>query len=367
MRRHLNASAAMVCALGLALAGTAALTPASAQPAFGVAVSVNLAPPPLPAYEQPPSPEDGYIWTPGYWAWDGDYQDYYWVPGTWVLPPQEGLLWTPAYWAFQNGGYGFVPGYWGDTVGYYGGIDYGYGYDGEGYYGGRWQDHRFYYNSRANNVAAIRGGNVYAGAPARRATGRQVSYNGGPGGVTVRATPQQQAQFRQPHTAATAVQTQHVRMASSRPDLRSQTNHGAPVVAATSHPAEFDGPGAVRAVNAPFAHQQPAPRAPPAPARVIEPVQRQAADAPRPAEDVRRAPPMDRPGMEFARPPAGAGPQAAPARVAEPRPEAMHAAPSQAMQRPAAPRPEQARPSPEGRPGGEKPAGQASKEEDSPR
>ena len=26
-------------------------------------------PPPLPVYEQPPPPGDGYIWTPGYWAW----------------------------------------------------------------------------------------------------------------------------------------------------------------------------------------------------------------------------------------------------------------------------------------------------------
>ncbi|MGD1098187.1 MAG: hypothetical protein ABSB35_40140 [Bryobacteraceae bacterium] len=33
-----------------------------------VGVSVQIAPPPLPAYEQPICPGDGYIWTPGYWA-----------------------------------------------------------------------------------------------------------------------------------------------------------------------------------------------------------------------------------------------------------------------------------------------------------
>ena len=26
-------------------------------------------PPPLPDYDQPPAPGDGYLWTPGYWAW----------------------------------------------------------------------------------------------------------------------------------------------------------------------------------------------------------------------------------------------------------------------------------------------------------
>jgi len=40
-----------------------------------VVISVGFAPPELPVYEQPICPGDGYIWTPGYWAWDGE--DYY--------------------------------------------------------------------------------------------------------------------------------------------------------------------------------------------------------------------------------------------------------------------------------------------------
>jgi hypothetical protein len=44
-------------------------TPSSAQ----VGGSITIAPPELPAYEQPMCPGDGYIWTPGYWAWDGEY------------------------------------------------------------------------------------------------------------------------------------------------------------------------------------------------------------------------------------------------------------------------------------------------------
>ena len=49
-----------------------------------IGVSVSFGPPALPVYEQPLCPGDGYIWTPGYWAYDYDYGDYYWVPGTWV-------------------------------------------------------------------------------------------------------------------------------------------------------------------------------------------------------------------------------------------------------------------------------------------
>jgi hypothetical protein len=34
-----------------------------------VGISVNFGPPPLPVYEQPLCPVDGYLWTPGYWAY----------------------------------------------------------------------------------------------------------------------------------------------------------------------------------------------------------------------------------------------------------------------------------------------------------
>ena len=68
----------------------------------GVSISVNFAPPELPVYEQPPIPDEGYLWTPGYWAWGGDEAGYYWVPGTWVLAPQPEFLWTPGYWG-SNG------------------------------------------------------------------------------------------------------------------------------------------------------------------------------------------------------------------------------------------------------------------------
>jgi hypothetical protein len=45
-------------------------------------------------------------------------------------PPQVGYLWTPGWWGWGNGGYFFHEGFWGPTVGFYGGINYGFGYVG---------------------------------------------------------------------------------------------------------------------------------------------------------------------------------------------------------------------------------------------
>src|SRR6516225_5265885 len=99
-----------------------------------VFVSVAIAPPVLPVYSQPIAPGPGYIWTPGYWAYGP--AGYYWVPGTWVIAPFVGALWTPGYWGWANGLYLWHAGYWGTRVGFYGGVNYGFGYVGTGFYGG---------------------------------------------------------------------------------------------------------------------------------------------------------------------------------------------------------------------------------------
>src|SRR5215470_20148838 len=132
----------------LLLSVTVSAIPAAS---FGeVAISVNIGPPALPVYEQPPCPEDGYIWTPGYWAWGP--AGYYWVPGVWVAPPRVGFLWTPGYWGYAGGVYVFHAGYWGPHVGFYGGVNYGYGYGGVGFVGGRWVGNSFAYNQSVTNV-----------------------------------------------------------------------------------------------------------------------------------------------------------------------------------------------------------------------
>ena len=92
----------------------------------GIILSIGIAPPPLPVYDQPLCPGDGYIWTPGYWAYD-DNDGYFWVPATWVEAPEPGFLWTPGYWDWVDSVYVFHEGYWGPRVGFYRGIDYGFG------------------------------------------------------------------------------------------------------------------------------------------------------------------------------------------------------------------------------------------------
>src|ERR1700744_78210 len=81
----------------------------SAQVAVGV--SVDIAPPAIPVYVQPPCPVEGYFWTPGYWAYGPN--GYYWVPGVWLAPPRIGFLWTPGYWGWGEGHYFWHGGYWG--------------------------------------------------------------------------------------------------------------------------------------------------------------------------------------------------------------------------------------------------------------
>ncbi|HEX5281154.1 MAG TPA: YXWGXW repeat-containing protein [Micropepsaceae bacterium] len=125
------------------------LSPAEA--AIAVNLTVGIAPPPLRTYAQPPIPGPGYLWMPGYWAWNG--AGYYWVPGTWILPPAVGLLWTPPWWGWNNGVYVWHAGYWGPHVGFYGGINYGFGYSGHGYEGGFWNHGRFSTTARSTTSA----------------------------------------------------------------------------------------------------------------------------------------------------------------------------------------------------------------------
>jgi hypothetical protein len=230
-----TAVVAMLTVGGLA----AAPTVSEAQWGYGPEVNVAFPPPPLPIYDQPPIPDYGYIWTPGYWGWDPNYGDYYWVPGTWALPPEEGLLWTPAWWGWTDGLYAFHPGYWGPYIGYYGGIDYGFGYTGYGYQGGYWRGREFFYNRAVNNVRNVRITNVFERPVVSAPRRNRVSFNGGVGGVSARPTPQQINAMRERHVAPTADQNRHVQMAGSDRRLASKVNHGAPPVTATPRPATF--------------------------------------------------------------------------------------------------------------------------------
>ena len=223
------------------------IAPAQAQ--VDVVISASVPPPALPIYAQPPIPGPGYIWIPGYWAWDG--AEYYWVPGYWALPPAAALYWTPGHWAWDDADndYVFYAGYWGPTVGYYGGIDYGYGYTGEGYHGGYWRNRQFFYNKAVNNLGGLRIANVFS-QPVPAAQPGGPGFNGGHGGTTVRPTQQQLAFAREHHIGPTPAQTQHVQLARQTPALRFNQNHGAPAIAATDKPGTFHGPHVIAASGA---------------------------------------------------------------------------------------------------------------------
>ena len=399
---RLLVSTAVAAVLSLTGATVGAPSPVQAQVSIGI--SVNFAPPPLPIYDQPPIPGPDYLWVPGYWAWDDDDYDYYWVPGTWVLAPEPGYLWTPAWWGWSEGVYAFHEGYWGPQIGFYGGIAYGFGYDGSGYQGGEWRGGHFFYNRTVNNITNVNITNVYNRSVTinRAAT---ASFNG-PGGVSASPTPQQQAAARQPHISPTPVQVRNVKAAAAMPALHAAANHGAPPVAATARPASFSGAGVVKAARpggsysppaaavqrqaqARAAHGQAAPAGAPAgapragqaaaPPRAAAPTAARSTPRPTEAPPPRAAP--ERAAPERPAPPERAAPEARPtpppgvAERAAPlreRPEAEPRAPAAAppmreaapARQAAPPRPPAAQPHPAPRPRpeeGQPPARQPSK------
>ena len=237
--------------IGAILFAILALT-VSAVSSAAVYVSVEIAPPLLPVYEQPIIPGPGYIWTPGYWAWAPD--GFYWVPGTWVFAPFVGALWTPGYWGWNDGLYFWHSGYWGRHVGFYGGIDYGYGYTGFGYQGGYWDRRSFWYNRRVNNVNVTNITNTYNTTVVNTPSVTRVSYSGGAGGVIARPTRQDQIAAREPHTPLLPVQAHHELAASSNRAQFAAVNNGRPAIAATPRPERFAaGPATARSFSQPAA------------------------------------------------------------------------------------------------------------------
>ncbi|HKZ11379.1 MAG TPA: YXWGXW repeat-containing protein [Rhodanobacteraceae bacterium] len=236
--------------------------PAQAAVNIGIGISVGVPPPVLPVYAQPVVPGPGYIWTPGYWAWDPSYNDYYWVPGTWVMPPQVGLLWTPGWWGWSEGYYRWHAGYWGTHVGFYGGVNYGYGYFGSGYAGGRWRGDHFYYNRAVSNVNVTNVRNVYVDRTViNNVHVNRTSYNGGRGGLSARPTATQRSYANQHRVSPTQFQVQQRDKALRDPAQRFKSNRGHPAVFATQRAGRFEGTHAVTKSSAQHSRMVAAPRA----------------------------------------------------------------------------------------------------------
>ena len=222
----------------LIVAAALALAPAASF--AGVFISVGFAPPVLPVYTQPICPGEGFLWNPGYWAYGP--AGYYWVPGVWVRPPQVGVLWTPPYWGWSGGAYVFRAGFWGPHVGYYGGINYGFGFGGVGFVGGRWDGGHFAYNTAVVNVDRTVIHNTYIQNTTINNTvinNNHTSFNGGTGGIQARPSAQE-AQFQnERHIQPTSEQQQHFQAAAIDRGNLASANGGHPQLAAARTANEY--------------------------------------------------------------------------------------------------------------------------------
>jgi hypothetical protein len=212
--------------------GLVSVVPSSTKAQIAVGISIRVAPPAIPVYEQPECPVEGYLWTPGYWAY-GD-AGYYWVPGVWIAPPRVGVLWTPGYWGWGGGVYAWHGGYWGPHVGFYGGVNYGFGYGGVGFFGGEWREGRFAYNTAVLRVNTTVIRNTYVNRTVIVNNTTRTSFNGGPGGISARPTQAEMAASHESHTQPTSAQVSHQHMASTNRANFASENHGRPATPAMS-------------------------------------------------------------------------------------------------------------------------------------
>lgn len=97
--KHTNLVRSLVLSVALA-AGSSAF----AQISFNIVVA-----PPAPMYEVAPVMQPGYVWAPGYWAWNNDR--HIWVRGRTIVQ-RDGYNWAPDRWVQQGGYYVRQPGRW---------------------------------------------------------------------------------------------------------------------------------------------------------------------------------------------------------------------------------------------------------------
>jgi hypothetical protein len=87
------------------VAALLALGAVAGQAQAQINVHIDIAPP-GPRYEVVPVLRPGYVWAPGYWAWQGN--NYAWVRGR-QLQQRDGQRWVADHYEPGNR---FRPGYW---------------------------------------------------------------------------------------------------------------------------------------------------------------------------------------------------------------------------------------------------------------
>lgn len=73
-----------------------------------VGVDIDVRPPP-PRAEVVPARRKGYLWTPGYWAWEGNR--HVWVEGYWTRV-RPGYVYSPGYWEQRGERWHYEPQRW---------------------------------------------------------------------------------------------------------------------------------------------------------------------------------------------------------------------------------------------------------------
>ena len=111
----------------------------------------------------------------------------------------------------------------GPHIGFYGGINYGFGYIGIGFVGGYWNHDRYFYNRAVTNVNVTHITNVYThNVVVNNIDNRRISYNGGPNGIRRMADPREAAARNEAHIPPTAAQLRALGRRRSRAVLRAQ-------------------------------------------------------------------------------------------------------------------------------------------------
>ena len=98
------ANAVRILLLSMSMAAGIAAAPALAQINFNISIA-----PPAPRYEAAPAIAPGYVWAPGYWAWNGDH--HVWIRGRTIVQ-RAGYRWEPDRWEQRDHAYYRHPGRW---------------------------------------------------------------------------------------------------------------------------------------------------------------------------------------------------------------------------------------------------------------
>jgi hypothetical protein len=119
-------------------------------------------------------------------------------------------------------------------------VNYGYGYTGNGFFGGDWHGDHFAYNTAVTNVNETIVRNVYVNRTVinnyDNVTINRTSYNGGPNGIQREPSQQELAYRNEPHLDATATQQAHLTNAAQNRNFLASVNHGRPTDAAVAAP-----------------------------------------------------------------------------------------------------------------------------------